>query len=77
MLPMGCAVSRAGILNKYSHTTLDCWTLVDFDGDGDLDIVRAVPDDGAAYKTRKVEYFEQATWQHTCCGNPWKTVGIV
>ena len=89
MLPMGCAVSCAGILNKWSHTSLDCWTLVDFDGDGDLDIVRTAPDWGqgldllvdlngsaifsmAASKPRKVEYFEQATWQHTIL---WKSVG--
>ena len=75
MHPMGCTVSCAGILHKWSHTSLDCWTLVDFDGDGDLDIVRTVPGLGqgldlqtgsaifslAASKPRKVEYFEQAT----------------
>ena len=48
---------------------------MDFDGDGDLDIVRTVPalERGyvANHKPRKVEYFEQATWQHTIL---WKSV---
>ena len=51
---------------------------MDFDGDGDLDIVRTVPalERGyvANHKPRKVEYFEQATWQHTIL---WKSVEYV
>ena len=72
---MGCAVSCAGIVDRWSHTALDCWTLVDFDGDGALDVVRTIPGRGrgldllsspsafamAAKEPRQVEYFEQAT----------------
>ena len=70
-VPMG-----AGISNSLQHSSLDCWTLVDFDGDGDLDIVRTVPPNRSGYglslgsserykvarKAREVQYLEQATW---------------
>ena len=50
---------------------------MDFDGDGDLDMVRTVPPDRSGYglshrstewqlvalKAREVQYFEQATWR--------------
>ena len=66
----------AGISNSLQHSSLDCWTLVDFDGDGDLDIVRTVPPNRSGYglsrgssewykvaqKAREVQYLEQATW---------------
>lgn len=67
----------AGISNSLQHSSLDCWTLVDFDGDGDLDIVRTVPPNRSGYglsensmewhlvsnKAREVQYLEQATWR--------------
>ena len=40
---------------------LDCWTLVDFDGDGDLDLVKTRPVDRTdRLSARKVLYYEQA-----------------
>ena len=67
----------AGISNSLQHSSLDCWTLVDFDGDGDLDIVRTVPPNRSGYgvsqgsqewtrllwTAREVQYLEQATWR--------------
>ena len=67
-----------GISNHFQHSSLDCWTLVDFDGDGDLDIVRTVPPNRSGYglsqtstewqlvslKAREVQYLEQASPRH-------------
>ena len=50
------------------HTAYDCWTLVDFDRDGDLDLVKVGPaNPSAATPTavgfgREVRYYENATW---------------
>ena len=88
---MGCAVSCAGILNKRSHTSLDCWTLVDFDGDGDLDLVRTVPGWGQGLDLEVGSVFwswhppSLAKWSTLSkqlgntqyCGNLQSTVGIV
>ena len=60
--------SAPGIVNPFEHTAHDCWTLVDFDRDGDLDLVKVGPaNPSAATPTawgfgREVRYYENATW---------------
>ena len=62
--------SAPGIVNPFEHTAFDCWTLVDFDRDGDLD-----PCQGGACKPLQEKhlqhgglaekcggYYENATW---------------
>ena len=58
-------VCLPGFMAQYSEDSAagawDCWTLVDFDGDGDLDLVKtrsADPKD--THGVRKVMYYEQA-----------------
>ena len=51
-----------GIVNPFEHTQLDCWTLVDFDRDGDLDLVKVGPPKPAFGLVREVRYYENATW---------------
>eukprot|EP00435_Cladocopium_sp_Y103_P064097 s1055_g25.t1 len=52
-----------GLMAQYSEdSTWDCWTLIDFDGDGDLDLVKTKPvDPKFTAGSRKVMYYEQAS----------------
>ena len=57
-----------GIVNPFEHTAFDCWTLVDFDRDGDLDLVKVGPPNpsaetpAAGFFGREVRYYENVTW---------------
>ena len=58
-------VCLPGFMAQYSEDSaaaaFDCWTLVDFDGDGDLDLVKTRPvDPKFTAGVRKVMYYEQA-----------------
>ena len=51
-----------GLASLFEDSMLDCWTLVDFDGDGDLDLVKTTPVDRKdllSLSIRKVLYYEQ------------------
>ena len=52
-----------GLASLFEDSMLDCWTLVDFDGDGDLDLVKTTPVDRKDLLNgsliRKVLYYEQ------------------
>ena len=52
-----------GLASLFEDSMLDCWTLVDFDGDGDLDLVKTTPVDRKDLLSlsliRKVLYYEQ------------------
>ena len=52
---------EGGLAWLFGNSNADCWTLVDFDGDGDLDMVKTKPSQlGAMTSVREVLYYEQA-----------------